>query len=44
MVYEGEEREPTKWKKVVDLVQIAFQDGVVAEAMAWQAVILIPKG
>ena len=42
--YGGAEREPTKWDMVVELVQIAFQDGVLADAEAWQAVLLIPKG
>ena len=40
----GAEREPTKWDMVVELVQIALQDGVLADAEAWQAVLLIPKG
>ena len=38
-----EEREPNKWEKVVDLVRLAFRDGVLPEEAAWQAVVLIPK-
>ena len=40
----GTEREPTKWDMVVELAHLAFQDGVLIEAAAWQAVLLIPKG
>ena len=40
----GAEMEPTKWEMVVELVQLAFQDGVLAEAADWQVVLLIPKG
>ena len=29
---------------VVELVQLTFRDGVIAEEAAWQAVVLIPKG
>ena len=39
-----EERETTKWEKVVELFQLAFRDGVIAEEAAWQAEVLIPKG
>ena len=39
-----EEKEPTKWYKVVDLVQLEFHGGVITEEAAWQAVVLIPKG
>ena len=39
-----EERDLTKWEKVVELVQLAFRDGFIAEEAAWQAVVLIPKG
>ena len=38
------ERETTKWEKVVELVQLAFRDGIIAEEAAWQAVVLILKG
>ena len=42
---DGEEkRNPTKWKKVVELVQLAPRDGVLADEAAWQVVVLIPKG
>ena len=38
------ERETTKWEMVVELVQLAFRDGFLAEEAAWQAVFLILKG
>ena len=38
-----EERDNTKWEKVVELVQLEFQDRVVVEEADWQAVVLIPK-
>ena len=46
---EGGGREDTRegaenWVRVVELVQTAFQDGVLAEDATWQAVFLIPKG
>ena len=28
----------------MNLVQLAFRDGVITEEAAWQAVVLIPKG
>ena len=31
----GEEREKTKWEKLVELVQLAFRDGVIVEEAAW---------
>ena len=34
----------TMWEKVLELFQLAFQDGVIAEEAAWQAVVLILKG
>ena len=34
----------SKWYLVVELVQTAFRDGVLAEGAAWHAVVLIPKG
>ena len=37
---EGEEM----WGKVVEITQTAFRDGKLAEAAAWQTVVLIPKG
>ena len=40
----GEERKTTKWEKVVELVQLAFRDGVIVEEAAWEAVVLILKG
>ena len=40
----GEEREPTKWENVVELVQLTFGDGVIPEEEAWKAEVLIPKG
>ena len=39
-----EESEPTKWEKVVELVQLAFYHGVLTEEAAWQSVVLIKKG
>ena len=41
---EGEERDKSKWDMVVQLVQTAFRDGVLAEEATWQTVVLIPKG
>ena len=46
---EGGVREDTRegaenWDRVVELVQTAFRDGVLAEELTWQAVVLIPKG
>ena len=35
--------EPTKWEKVVDLVQLSLREGVLTEELAWQAVVLILK-
>ena len=32
------------WEWMVELIQTAFQDGVIAEDATWQAVVLIPKG
>ena len=32
------------WSRVVELVQMAFRDGDLAEESTWQAVVLIPKG
>ena len=32
------------WEMVVELVQLAFRDGVIAEEAAWQVVVLILKG
>ena len=40
----GEERETTKWVNVVELVQLAFRNGVITEEAACQSVVLIPKG
>ena len=40
----GEVKEPTKWEMVVELLQTAFQDGVLAEEATWQAVVLILEG
>ena len=40
----GEEREPTNWEMVVELVQLSFQDGVIAEEVTYKVVVLIPKG
>ena len=40
----GEGRETTKWEMVMELVQMAFREGVLAEEAVWQAVVLIPKG
>ena len=46
---EGGFREETRevlenWERVVDLLQTAFMDRVLAEEATWQAVVLIPKG
>ena len=49
---EGEETTDNKevlltdrnWEKLVDLVQMAFREGRLAEEAMWQAVVLIPKG
>ena len=41
--YRGEERDPTKWERVVNLVQTAFWGGVLEEEETWQAVVLIPE-
>ena len=32
------------WGRVVELIQMAFRDGELAEEATWQAVVLIPKG
>ena len=40
----GEERDPNNWEKVVELVKLAFRDGVIPEKAAWQEVVLTPKG
>ena len=32
------------WARFVELVQIAFREGEIAEEATWQAVVLIPKG
>ena len=40
----GEGREQTKWEMVVELIQTAFWEGVIAEEVTWQTVVLIPKG
>ena len=40
----AEERDLTKWEELVELVQLAFQDGFIPEETAWQAVVLILKG
>ena len=40
----GEVWDPTKWEIVVELVKLAFRDGVLAEEAACQAVVQIPKG
>ena len=39
-----EEREQTKWERVVELVQTAFWGGILAEEAICQAVVLIQKG
>ena len=39
--------EPTEaenWEMVVDLIQTAFREGMLAEEATWQAVVLITKG
>ena len=42
---EGKEyTEASNWEMVVDLVQTAFREGILAEEATWQAVVLIPKG
>ena len=41
---ETETSDASNWRKVVDMVQTAFQDGRLAEEATWQAVVLIPKG
>ena len=46
---EGGGREDTQegaenWERVVELVQTAFRDGVLAKEATWQAVVLFPKG
>ena len=41
--YGVEEREPTKWEKVVELVRIAFRNGGIPDEAAWKEVVLIPK-
>ena len=35
--------EPTKWDNVVELVELAFRNGVLPEEAAWQAAVLILK-
>ena len=40
---EGEERETTKWEKLVELVQLAFQYKVIADEADWKAVVLVLK-
>ena len=40
----GAERDKPKWELVVELLQTAFRDRVLAEEMTCQAVVLIPKG
>ena len=32
------------WTRVVDLVQAAFREGMLAEEAMWQALVLIPRG
>ena len=32
------------WAWMVELIQMAFQEGDLAEETTWQAVVLIPKG
>ena len=44
MADEGEERETTKWEKAVEILQLAFRDKVIVDEVAWQEVVLIPKG
>ena len=36
---EEREREKTMWERVVELVQTAFQDGVLMEEATWQALV-----
>ena len=33
-----------KWDKLVSIMQVAFRDGYIPEAMTWTEVVLIPKG
>ena len=33
-----------KWMRVVDLVQVAFREGKLAEEATWQALVLLTKG
>ena len=40
---EGAERENSKWELVMEMIQTAFRDGVLAEEATWQAMVLIPK-
>ena len=40
---EEDGRELTKWEKVLELVRLAFRNGVLPEEAAWKAVVLIPK-
>ena len=39
----GEEHDPAKWEMVVELLQLAFRDGVLVQEAAWKAVVLITK-
>ena len=41
---ETETTEISQWKKVLDLVLAAFQEGRLAEEATWQEVVLISKG
>ena len=41
---EGEEEGRDLWGKLVDLTQISFREGEMAEEATWQTVVLIPKG
>ena len=45
---EGEQECQTEaeghWRRVVEIMQTAFQDGILAEEVTWQAAVLIPKG
>ena len=36
--------EAYNWEMVVELVQMLFREGRLAEGATWQAVLLIPKG
>ena len=38
-----EPTEAANWEKLVDLVQTAFHEGILAEESMWQAVVLVPK-